>query len=141
MTPAISGRDLARAAAALVGTPFRLNGRNPRYGLDCVGLLGAALARCGRLVVLPLGYSLHIADLDRWLPDPAAIGLVPAPGDTQAGDIILLTPGPGQVHLVLAGLQQDFIHAHAGLRRVVRSPQRPDGASIGAWRLTETESG
>ena len=38
-----SGAAIAAAARALVGVPFRLQGRDPALGLDCVGLVGAAL--------------------------------------------------------------------------------------------------
>ncbi len=38
----------AEAAESLVGIRFRLFGRDPAYGLDCVGLVAAALARSGR---------------------------------------------------------------------------------------------
>ena len=40
----MSGAALAAAAESLVGTRFRLHGRDPDTGLDCVGLLAASLA-------------------------------------------------------------------------------------------------
>ena len=36
--------DFARAAEALAGARFRLHGRDRSTGLDCVGLVGLALA-------------------------------------------------------------------------------------------------
>ena len=38
---------LARAAAGCLGVRFRLHGRDPATGLDCLGLLGAALVATG----------------------------------------------------------------------------------------------
>ena len=39
---------LAEAALGLLGVPFRLHGRDPATGLDCVGLVAEALRRAGR---------------------------------------------------------------------------------------------
>jgi cell wall-associated NlpC family hydrolase len=135
-----SGAALAAAALALVGTPFRLNGRDSAHGLDCLGLLEAALAACGHSVRLPVGYQLHLTRLDDWLPPPASLGLIPVTDPIQPGDVLLLRPGPAQAHLVIAGPDRDFIHAHAGLRRTVRSPDRPAGALLGHWRLAAASS-
>lgn len=135
-----TGAALAAAALALVGTPFRLNGRDPAHGLDCLGVLEVGLAACGHSVRLPVGYRLHLTRLDDWLPRPASLGLIPAAGPVQPGDVLLLCPGPAQVHLVIAGQDHDFIHAHAGLRRTVRSPHRPAGALLGHWRLAPASS-
>jgi len=67
----MTARRLARAAESLVGTPFRLHGRDPRAGLDCIGLFAAAMQRTGTPVTVPTGYTLRVSDLARWLPDPA----------------------------------------------------------------------
>ncbi len=130
-----SGAALAAAAQALVGTAFRLNGRDPAHGIDCVGLLEAALTACGRQVRLPVGYRLHLTRLDDWLPPPTSLGLIAVAGRVEPGDVLLLRPGPAQVHLLIAGPDRDFIHAHAGLRCTVRSPERPAGAVLRHWRL------
>ncbi len=127
---------LAAAAAALVGTPWRLHGRDPTTGLDCIGLLGAALAAVGRPVVLPTGYPLRLRALDGWLPDPGKLGFVPALGPDAAGDVVLLRLGPAQVHLAMAAPQGGWIHAHAGLRKVVCQDALPRGQILGRWRLT-----
>jgi hypothetical protein len=113
---------LADAAAALVGTPFRLHGRDPATGLDCIGVLVAALSRIGRPPSLPNGYALR----SRTVPDFAAIaarlGMVRAETATEPGDVILARTSPCQVHLLIAARGTGFVHAHAGLRRVVLSP-------------------
>lgn len=43
----MTGEDVARAAVALVGTPFRRQGRHPSTGLDCQGLVVAAVLAAG----------------------------------------------------------------------------------------------
>lgn len=131
----MTGQSLARAAEQLVGRPFRLHGRDPRTGLDCIGVFAVAMGLAGSRVIVPTGYTLRISDLSRWLPDPAACGLSPAALPFQPGDVVLLQPGPGQVHLAIAATDLAWIHAHAGQRRVVRDAALPAGALIHHWRF------
>lgn len=131
----MTGTALVAAARALEGTRFRLGGRDPEHGLDCIGLLQAALARIGRPVVLPQGYPLRLARPDAWLPDPASLGFAAVCGPCQPGDAVLIRPSAGQLHLVIAGPAGEWIHAHAGLRRVVVCRVRPAGPVLGHWRL------
>ncbi|HEX4847500.1 MAG TPA: hypothetical protein VFV30_05115, partial [Novosphingobium sp.] len=51
------------------------------------------------------------------------------------GDVVLLAPGPAQFHLAIAAADGAWIHAHAGLRRVVREPGLPAGTQTHHWRL------
>lgn len=134
----MTGADLARAAEALVGTRFRLHGRDPATGLDCIGLLAAALARCGRQIAVPTGYPWRLSRIEPWLPDPAACGFTAATEPFQAGDVAMLIPGPAQYHLAITGSGLGWVHAHAGLRRIVCQPNRPDGALTHHWRLLPT---
>lgn len=131
----MNGAALAQAAAALVGTRFRLQGRDPQSGLDCIGLLGAAMTKIGRTLSLPSGYPLRISNLHLWLPDPVCCGFAPVDGPASSGDVVLLVPGPAQFHLAIAGPGSGWIHAHAGLRRVVCQPQIPEGRILHHWRL------
>lgn len=135
-----SGAALAEAAEALVGVPFRLHGRDPAHGLDCIGLLGAALTTIGRPAALPTGYPLRLASLQGWLPDATALGFGEAIGEVRPGDVALLSLGAAQVHLVIADRDRGHVHAHAGLRRVVRSPGLPAHPQLARWRLSETET-
>lgn len=131
----MSGADLAAAAEALVGTRFRLNGRDPATGLDCIGLLHAALVRCNRPAHLPTGYTLRLRDPDRWIPDPGACGFTPAQLPFMAGDAVLLQVGPAQLHLAIHAGRDGWVHAHAGLRRVIHQPDLPPGQLVQHWRL------
>lgn len=132
----MTGADLAAAAAALAGTRFRLHGRDPATGIDCVGLLEAALKNCGSRTILPRGYTMRTARPERWIGNPAVYGFVEAAGSFQPGDVILLAVGPAQSHIAIAGPDQSWVHAHAGLRRVVVAPHRPEGRLTHHWRLS-----
>lgn len=131
----MTGLALACAAEALVGTPFRLHGRDPVIGLDCVGLLSAALAAIGRPAAFPNGYALRNTSVDRFLPDPAAIGFIIASGQIEPGDVLLVQSGPALFHLLVAARHAGFVHAHAGLRRVVHSAGPGSGKPCRHWRL------
>lgn len=117
----------AERARALIGVRFRLHGRG--NGLDCVGLVAAA---CG--VDAPTGYPLRGGDparvaamLDARLRR-AAEAEVAVPGD-----VLLMTTGPGQLHLgVWTG--DGLVHADAGLGRVAERPGAPPWPVLGRWR-------
>lgn len=119
-------------ARAVLGVPFRLHGRDPAHGLDCVGL--AALAVGTERV--PTGYRLRGGDPDRVaaLLRAAELGKV---DDAAPGDLLLLRSGPGQLHLAIdAG--GGFIHADALLRRVVERSGPPPWPLVGRWRVQAT---
>ena len=132
----LTGQALARAALTLEGIAWRLHGRDPAHGLDCIGLLSAAMTRAGQPIALPGGYPLRLTALDGWLPDPLALGFVEAATPVCPGDVVLIRPGPAQFHLAIALADdgREWIHAHAGLRRVIRSSALP-GPMVGHWRL------
>lgn len=134
MTPSL----LASEAEKLIGSPFRLHGRDPRGGLDCIGLLAAAMAGAGRPIAVPTGYPLRLNDLTRWLPNPQDCGFAAADLPFEAGDVVLTQPGPGQVHLAIVGPALTWIHAHAGLRRVVSEAKICAGTILYHWRLSPT---
>ena len=132
----MSGLTLAAAAESLVGTPFRLHGRDPASGLDCIGLLVAALALTGRTIALPNGYALRARCIASLLPDPAVCGFAEASGPLQPGDVAMLRSGPVQFHLAIASSHGGYVEAHAGLRRVIHSPGVPPGPLLHHWRLS-----
>ena len=128
---ALPARAVADAAVAVVGARFRLHGRDPATGLDCVGLAAWALRGGGWVGEVPTGYRLRggeaaaLAVLDA--------GLARADG-CAVGDVLLMRTGPGQLHL---GVWTDagLVHADAGLRRVVLRPGAVAWPVLGGWRL------
>ena len=130
-----AGEALAQAALALVGARFRLHGRDPATGLDCVGLVAASLAAIGREARAPPRYALRNSDIGAALGLAPAAGLVGATQPTLPGDVLLAVPGPLQHHLLIAGANGEFIHAHAGLRRVVVPPGPLACPPARRWRL------
>jgi cell wall-associated NlpC family hydrolase len=129
------GDAVARAALGLVGCRFRLHGRDPATGLDCIGLVHAALAAAGSAPVAPYGYGLRNIAVVGWLPFATQSGLVAARGPIRAGDVLLLGLGYAQHHLVIAIDAASVVHAHASLRRVVRQPREPAWHIEAAWRI------
>jgi cell wall-associated NlpC family hydrolase len=131
-----TGADFARAAEALVGCPFRLHGRDPQDGLDCIGLLQAAFSAVGIAADLPSGYSLRTSrwqGLGRHAQD---LGLQRAHGGIEPGDVCLFQPSPAQMHFAIAATGRDrFVEAHSGLRRVVISPGPYPYPLLRHWRL------
>lgn len=129
------GPALARAAEALAGTRFRLHGRDPATGLDCVGLVAAALSACGREAPAPSDYGLRNASIEAALAFARRAGFAPCDDPTAPGDLLLVRPGPLQHHLLIALAGDGFVHAHAGLRRVTVSPGPVWWPILRHWRL------
>lgn len=132
---------LAQAAVVLVGCPFRLHGRDPATGLDCIGVVAAALSAIGAQPTAPAGYGLRNLTVDHWLHHASASGLEPSPGPVRAGDVLLITLGACQHHLVIATDERTVIHAHAGLRRVVRQPLEHTWQIRAKWRAASATEG
>lgn len=132
---------LAHAAISLIGCRFRLHGRDPATGLDCVGLVVAALAATGASPRAPSGYSLRNLSVDHWLNFAMQSGLVAARGPIRSGDVLLITLGHCQHHLAIATDKTSVVHAHAGLRQVVQQPLESKWQICVKWRVNlQTES-
>jgi cell wall-associated NlpC family hydrolase len=128
----MSGAKAVAAARGAIGARFRLHGRDPATGLDCVGLAALALAAEGFEGPVPSGYALRSGDGGRVRRLLAAAGLIEAVG-SRPGDLLLLRTGPGQLHFAIQ-TEGGIVHADAMLRRVVERP----GSSwpvIGRWRM------
>lgn len=122
----------AARALALVGAPFRAQGRIPEQGLDCVGL-------CLNAYGLPLDlarddYRLrgdHRAEIERAIlfrfRELRRAGAGP-------GDLILMLPATDQLHLGIL-TRHGFVHADARLRRVVETPGAPPWPVAGTYRF------
>jgi cell wall-associated NlpC family hydrolase len=131
----MTGGDLAHAAQALVGAPYRLHGRNRATGLDCIGVLACALEAAGRQAALPSNYRLRSRIVPPFDAIASANGLSAASGPVLPGDVLIVRPGPCQQHLLIASGPQQFVHAHIALKRIVCGPLRPDWPLLGHWRL------
>lgn len=125
---------LAAAAERFVGVPFRLHGRDPERGLDCIGLALVALEAIGRRARVP-AYRLRMREIDGLVAAASGAGLVEASGPVKPGDVLLVRPGPAQHHLAIAASGGGLVHAHAGLRRVVLTPAPLPWAEERRWRL------
>lgn len=124
---------LAAAAATLIGVPFRLHGRDPATGLDCVGLVAEALRRAGATPIVPAGYRLRATTVDGLLPFAEANGFLAAAKANHA-DVVLTMVNPVQPHL-LVSTEGGFVHAHAGLGRITFLPGALPWPVAGAWQV------
>jgi len=112
----------AAAAIKCLDTPFRLHGRSSRFGLDCVGLVIVCLAAVSKEIPHLPDYGLRNIRLNGLSKTARKAGFVPATGGVQTGDLLLVRPGPAQTHFLIASGASAFVHADAGLRRVVQIP-------------------
>jgi len=132
---------IARAAGDLVGTPFRLQGRDPSTGLDCIGLVLASLAAAEITLALPADYRPQRRGFALPYEALAAAGLIAIRAPRRAGDVLLLETGPAQVHAAVAVDRYRIVHAHAGLRRVVESPLPDHWRVLACWRPAANPQG
>ncbi len=117
-------------ARALLGTPFRLHGRDPANGLDCVGLVARA---CDIRAQVPTGYALRNSSTERWITIMDQFAHRRAGLNMEPGDIVMVQAGVAQLHVgIWTGC--GFIHADAGLRRVVETPGPLCWPVIATWR-------
>ncbi len=130
------GEQLARAAVQLIGIPYRLHGRDPATGLDCVGVLAASLDSIRQHWALPTGYTLR----NRAFPGISAIasdcGFAEIQGKILAGDVLSVRPHACQLHFLISIAQDRYVHAHAGLRRVALTPWVPEWTLERHFRLS-----
>jgi lipoprotein Spr len=123
--------DYAARARSLVGARFRAQGRGEGC-LDCVGVVIATFEIPATAV--RRDYRLrgphHLEDLRTALE--RHFRRVARP-ELRAGDVMLLAAAEHQPHLAVR-TDAGFVHAHAGLRRVVESPGDPDWPVLAVYR-------
>jgi murein DD-endopeptidase / murein LD-carboxypeptidase len=109
----------------LLGVPFRLHGRDPVYGLDCVGLVSLVTG-----VPAPTGYRLRTTRTD-WcaslLDQHFSVTMRP-----DVGDVALVQAGPANLHLGV-WMGESLIHADARIGRVVETPMPLPWPILGIW--------
>ncbi len=132
MADSCAADEVITRARALLGTCFRLHGRDPSTGLDCVGLVAAAYDVRG---TVPTGYPLrggqtrdYVAIIDKFAPRRVS-------GPPRPGDILFIAISSTQHHLGL-WTGYSLIHAHAGLRSVVETPGIVRDNIIAAWSVS-----
>lgn len=129
----MSPSAIAASALEQVGTPFRLYGRSPSLALDCVGLAIHAVGYLGneqryhlkgdyREVICSYLDKSNLLKLDG--------GAVP-----YDGDLALVGCAPRQQHLMVRA-KGGWVHAHAGLGRVVHTPGDSPWPIIAIWRAS-----
>ena len=96
--------------------------------------IAASLAEVGRPVLAPIGYRLRQGAIDGFLDAASRSGLAETTGPVEPGDVLLVRPGPAQHHLVVAAAG-GFVHAHAGLGRIVLTPPPLEWPVEHHWRL------
>ena len=133
MTPGMCALTAARGA---IGVPFRLHGRSPENGLDCLGLAALAMRAAGYEGAVPSGYALRSGNAAQVRAAIATAGLMEAKAP-RPGDLLLLQAGPGQLHFAI-DTGTGILHADAMLRRVVERPGAPPWPVIGRWRMRES---
>ena len=119
---------VARARACL-GVRFRPQGRDPAYGLDCVGLIAVAGAVAADNV--PARYALRGGTAGDIMAQIDAVGLQRI-SVAAAGDVMLAEAGPRQFHLLLR-TATGFVHADAGIGRVVEVPGAVPWPVLACW--------
>ncbi len=132
----LTGKNLAAAASRLAGTRFAPHGRDPATGLDCLGLLLAAMAACGERPALSAHYSVRRRGEGEALATAMRLGLIDANGPVEPGDVLLVRCSPVHVHVLIALGRDRFVHAHAGLGKVVVGVRNPDWPLLRHWRLS-----
>jgi cell wall-associated NlpC family hydrolase len=125
-------------ARAMIGVPFRPQGRDPATGIDCIGLVLCVfeipedeVRRDYRLA--DDGRSELDRELRRFFRRLSA-------ARRAAGDVVLCNLRRGQCHLAI-DCGSSFIHADARLRRVVETPGSPPWPLAAAYRPKLTRTG
>lgn len=128
-----SDRAVVAAARSTIGARFRLHGRDPAYGLDCVGVVAVAVRAAGYAGAIPDGYALRGGNAAMIIAQFDAAGFVRG-GAMDPGALALFDGGLGQLHLAVI-VPGGFVHADAMLRRVVERPGMPPWPLLAHWYL------
>ena len=129
-------RERAVAAArALMGTRFRLHGRDARYGLDCVGVAGLALRAAGFEGEIPCDYALRGGSAAALIALIGQSSLVRT-AQPEPGDVMLFAVEATQFHVAVK-MPGGIVHADAMLGRVVERPGPPPWPMVAAWMLID----
>lgn len=125
----------AERARLLIGCRFRPQGRDENSGLDCLGL--AATTYGIPLQQVPTDYRLRGNHFDALFQGMTGYFRQIRVGQVKAGDLLLCAAAADQPHM-LVKTDAGFIHADAGLRRIVETPGAPPWPVRGVFRRRRT---
>jgi murein DD-endopeptidase / murein LD-carboxypeptidase len=127
------GRDeIVRRARALVGVRFRPQGRDPRHGLDCIGVVMMATRIPPERV--RSDYGLHNCDPEEMNRQFDWAGFIRiSPAAARDGDILVVRPSATALHVVIL-TETGYLHADARWRKVVEAPGEVPWPILSAWR-------
>ena len=126
----MTAQEVTERARALVGCKFRPQGRHAALGLDCVGLVLAAYGIAA--TSFRRDYRLrgdHLRELEREIAVYFARSRM-----RGAGELMLCSVAPDQLHLAIS-CGASFVHADAGLGRIVETPDAPPWPVLARYRL------
>lgn len=123
-------KDYEARARALVGTRFRPQGRGV-HGLDCIGVIVAAFGI--PIESVPRDYRLRGDRCDDLKEGLGRFFRKVSPTQLRPGDVMLLAAGQEQLHLAVR-TGDGFVHAHAGIGRVVETPGSPKWPILAVYR-------
>lgn len=126
------GTRIAARAISQIGAPFRLHGRSMDGGFDCIGVVADALSHVGFSGVVPTEYTLR-GEFESQLFKFFGQTAFTAVSSLLPGDVVAVRTAPRQLHLMIM-TDDGFVHAHAGLRRVVLTLQPLPWPILGQWR-------
>ncbi|WP_417621162.1 peptidoglycan endopeptidase [Parasphingorhabdus sp.] len=129
---------MAEKAVSLCGARFCLHGRDETTGLDCIGLAAQCLIAARFQCDIPNGYSIRGGSEQAIGAFMAETGFerFPPTAELCEGDIVLVRPSPVQWHFLIRA-QNGFVHAHAGLGKVVFCPGEAPWPIVSIFRLAE----
>ncbi len=113
---------IADRAQEAMGLRFRLHGRSINNGLDCVGLVAHAIQPMIAAAEIPRHYTLRFDDINVPIAFFEALDFERLESEQGylIGDIALIAPAAQQLHFIIIA-QDGFIHAHSGLRKIVKT--------------------
>jgi murein DD-endopeptidase / murein LD-carboxypeptidase len=132
MTLVLDAGRIAERAISQIDTPFRHYGRTPHVALDCVGLTLFAIGSDD----CKWQYSLkgdYVTTISAHLENSGFVRC-DAMRARLPGEIALARCAPRNQHLMIRS-HDGWVHAHAGLGRVVHMPGDSPWPLIAHWRL------
>jgi len=121
----------ATRARALIGVPFRPQGRDAEQGLDCLGLCLAAF--CLSSEAVRSDYRLRGNYRNEIMAALLRSFRRVSSRQKRPGDLLLLAAAADQLHFAVQ-TDAGFVHADVRLRRVVETPGEPEWPLIGVYR-------